>query len=249
MGRLEGRVALVTGASGALGGAIAKGLSAEGAAVVVHYGRSADAAAAVVSAIRGAGGRAEAVQADLSRPDQAAALVDAARRAFDGLHILVNNAGINRDTLVLRMKEEDWEAVINTNLSGAFYCTKAALREFVRQRAGRIITIVSVAGQIGTAGQANYAAAKAGLIGMTKAVAREVASRGITVNAVSPGFIEAGMTAQLPPDVVCGYIEQVPLGRAGKPEEVAAAVVFLASDDAAYITGQVLNVDGGLVMR
>ncbi|HEU5299846.1 MAG TPA: 3-oxoacyl-[acyl-carrier-protein] reductase [bacterium] len=249
MGRLEGRVALVTGASGALGGAIAKGLSAEGAAVVVHYGRSADAAAAVVSAIRGAGGRAEAVQADLSRPDQAAALVDAARRAFDGLHILVNNAGINRDTLVLRMKEEDWEAVINTNLSGAFYCTKAALREFVRQRAGRIITIVSVAGQIGTAGQANYAAAKAGLIGMTKAVAREVASRGITVNAVSPGFIEAGMTAQLPPDVVRGYIEQVPLGRAGKPEEVAAAVVFLASDDAAYITGQVLNVDGGLVMR
>lgn len=249
MGRLEGRVALVTGASGALGGAIAKGLSAEGAAVVVHYGRSADAAAAVVSAIRGAGGRAEAVQADLSRPDQAAALVDAARRAFDGLHILVNNAGINRDTLVLRMKEEDWEAVINTNLSGAFYCTKAALREFVRQRAGRIITIVSVAGQIGTAGQANYAAAKAGLIGMTKAVAREVASRGITVNAVSPGFIEAGMTARLPPDVVRGYIEQVPLGRAGKPEEVAAAVVFLASDDAAYITGQVLNVDGGLVMR
>lgn len=249
MGRLDGRVALVTGASGALGGAIAKGLSAEGAAIVVHYGRSADAAAAVVSAIRGAGGRAEAVQADLSRPDQAAALVDAARRAFDGLHILVNNAGINRDTLVLRMKEEDWEAVINTNLSGAFYCTKAALREFVRQRAGRIITIVSVAGQIGTAGQANYAAAKAGLIGMTKAVAREVASRGITVNAVSPGFIEAGMTARLPADVVRGYIEQVPLGRAGKPEEVAAAVVFLASDDAAYITGQVLNVDGGLVMR
>ena len=249
MGRLDGRVALVTGASGALGSAIAKALSAEGAAVVAHYGRHADATAALVDAIRGAGGRAEAVQADLTRSDQAAGLVDAARRAFGGLHILVNNAGIARDALVLRMKEEDWDAVINTNLSGAFHCTKAALREFVRQRAGRIIMITSVSGQIGTPGQANYAAAKAGLVGMTKAIAREVASRGITVNAVCPGFIDAGMTTQLPPEVVRGYIEQVPLARAGKPEEVAAAVVFLASDDAAYITGQVVNVDGGLVMR
>ncbi|HXF81739.1 MAG TPA: 3-oxoacyl-[acyl-carrier-protein] reductase [bacterium] len=249
MARLEGKVAIVTGASGALGGAIAKALAAEGAAVVAHYGRNAEAASALVEAIRRAGGRAEPVAADISRSDQAAALVQAAIKAFGGLHILVNNAGITRDTLVLRMKEEDWQAVINTNLSGAFYCTKAALREFVRQRGGRIITITSVAGQIGTVGQANYAAAKAGLIGMTRAVAREVASRGITVNAVAPGFIEAGMTMQLPADVVRTYLEQVPLARAGKPEEVAAAVVFLASDDASYITGQVLNVDGGLVMR
>jgi 3-oxoacyl-[acyl-carrier protein] reductase len=242
-------VAIVTGASGALGSAIAKALAAEGAAVIAHYGRNAEAAAALVEAIRRAGGRAEAVAADVSRPDQAAALVQAALQAFGGVHILVNNAGITRDTLVLRMKEGDWQAVLDTNLSGAFYCTKAALREFVRQRGGRIITITSVAGQIGTVGQANYAAAKAGLIGLTRAVAREVASRGITVNAVAPGFIEAGMTAQLPAEVVRAYLEQVPLARAGKPEEVAAAVVFLASDDAAYITGQVLNVDGGLVMR
>ena len=249
MGRLDGRVAAVTGASGTLGGAIARACAAEGASVVVHYSRSADAAATLVEAIRSAGGRAEAVQADLDEPDQAVRLVEGAQRAFGGIHILVNNAGTTRDTLVLRMKEEDWQAVINTNLSGAFFCTKAVLREFLRQRAGRIINITSVVGQIGTVGQANYAAAKAGLIGLTRAVAREVASRGITVNAVAPGFIEAGMTVQLPPDVVKRYAEQVPLGRAGKPEDVAAAVVFLASDDAAYITGQVLNVDGGLVMR
>lgn len=249
MGRLEGRVAIVTGASGALGRAIAAALAGEGAAVVVHYGSNRDAAEAVVDAIRGQGGRAQSVQADLSVPDQAQRLVESATAAFGGVHVLVNNAGIARDTLVLRMKEEDWQTVINTNLSGAFYCIKAVLREFVRRRGGRIINITSVAGQIGTAGQANYAAAKAGLIGLTKAVAREVASRGITVNAVAPGFIDAGMTVQLPADVVKGYIEQVPLGRAGKPEEVAAAVVFLASDDAAYITGTVLNVDGGLVMR
>lgn len=249
MGRLEGRVAIVTGASGALGRAIATALAAEGAAVIVHYGSNRDAAEAVVDAIRGQGGRAQSVQADLSVPDQAQRLVEAAISAFGGVHVLVNNAGIARDTLVLRMKEEDWQTVINTNLSGAFYCTKAVLREFVRRRGGRIINITSVAGQIGTAGQANYAAAKAGLIGLTKAVAREVASRGITVNAVAPGFIEAGMTLQLSAEVVKGYLEQVPLGRAGKPEEVAAAVVFLASDDAAYITGAVLNVDGGLVMR
>ncbi|HEU4798394.1 MAG TPA: 3-oxoacyl-[acyl-carrier-protein] reductase [bacterium] len=249
MGRLEGRVAIVTGASGALGRAIATALAAEGAAVIVHYGSNRDAAEAVVDAIRGQSGRAQSVQADLSVPDQAQRLVEAAISAFGGVHVLVNNAGIARDTLVLRMKEEDWQTVINTNLSGAFYCTKAVLREFVRRRGGRIINITSVAGQIGTAGQANYAAAKAGLIGLTKAVAREVASRGITVNAVAPGFIEAGMTLQLSAEVVKGYLEQVPLGRAGKPEEVAAAVVFLASDDAAYITGAVLNVDGGLVMR
>jgi len=249
MPKLAGRVAIVTGASGALGGVIALALAREGAAIMAHYSGNREAAEAVVGAIREQGGRAESVQGDLSRAEDARRVVEGALETFGGLSILVNNAGITRDTLVLRMKEEDWSAVINTNLGGAFHCIKAALREFLRARSGRIINITSVAGQMGTAGQANYAAAKAGLIGLTRSVAREVASRGITVNAVAPGFIDAGMTMQLPADLVKKYIEQVPLGRAGKPEEVAAAVVFLASDDAAYVTGQVINVDGGLVMR
>ncbi|HLA23785.1 MAG TPA: 3-oxoacyl-[acyl-carrier-protein] reductase [bacterium] len=249
MPKLAGRVAIVTGASGALGGVIALALAREGAAIMAHYSGNREAAEAVVGAIREQGGRAESVQGDLSRAEDARRVVEGAVEAFGGLSILVNNAGLTRDTFLLRMKEEDWSAVINTNLGGAFHCIKAALREFLRARSGRIINITSVAGQMGTAGQANYAAAKAGLIGLTRSVAREVASRGITVNAVAPGFIDAGMTMQLPADLVKKYIEQVPLGRAGKPEEVAAAVVFLASDDAAYVTGQVINVDGGLVMR
>lgn len=249
MGKLDTQVAIVTGGSGALGRAISTALATEGAAVVVHYASNRDKAEAVVGAISEMGGRAASVQADLATPEGARQLVASALESFGKIDILVNNAGMIRDTLILRMKDEDWSTVLHTNLSSAFYCTKAVLREFVRQHGGRIINIASIVAEVGNPGQANYVAAKAGLIGLTKAVAREVATRGITVNAVAPGFIEAGMTSRLSPEQTRTHIEQVPLGRAGKPEEVAAAVVFFASNDAAYITGQVLNVDGGLVMR
>ncbi|MDQ7829145.1 MAG: 3-oxoacyl-[acyl-carrier-protein] reductase [Armatimonadota bacterium] len=247
--RLAGRVALVTGASGGLGRAIALELARQGAAVGVHYGRRREAAEAVVQAIGERGGRAVALGGDLTDPATPGRLVEAVQAWGDGLHILVNNAGIARDTLILRMKDEDWDAVLETNLGAAFRCIRAVLRPMVRQRSGRIINVVSIAGQIGNAGQANYAAAKAGLIGLTKATAREVASRGITVNAVAPGLIDVGLTEALGPEQVRRFLDQIPLGRLGTAAEVAAAVAFLASDDAAYITGHVLNVDGGLVMR
>jgi len=248
-GTLDGKVAVVTGASGGLGRAIALALAKDGAAVAVHYGTNRDAAEQVVSDITTRGGRAISVQGDLTASEPAQRIMAAAKDALGGVHILVNNAGITKDTLLLRMRDEDWEAVLAANLSATFYCTKAALREMLRQRGGRIVNMTSVAAQLGPAGQANYAASKAGIIGFTKAVAREVGSRGITVNAVAPGFIAVGMTDRLPPEVVNTYVEQVPLGRAGKPEEVAAVVAFLASDDAAYITGQVIHVNGGLVMH
>jgi 3-oxoacyl-[acyl-carrier protein] reductase len=247
--RLRDQVAVVTGASGAIGSRIALALAREGAAVIVHYRRNAEAAGRVVQDIEAAGGRAAARSGDLANPEHAAAVVAMAADAYGRLDVLVNNAGIARDGLILRMTDQDWQAVVQTNLTATFHCIRAALREFVRQRRGRIINIVSTAGQGGHAGQANYVAAKAGVIGLTRAVAREVGSRGITVNAVAPGYIEAGMTQALPPEVMARYMAQIPLGRAGSPDDVAAAVVFLASADAAYITGQVLNVDGGMVMH
>ncbi len=248
MSTLMGRVALVTGSSRGIGRAIAMALARQGCKVVVNYHHRAAEAEEVVQRIREAGGEAVAVQADVSLAAEAQKLVDATVAAFGTLDILVNNAGIARDNLLLRMAEEDWDAVLDTNLKGAFHCTKAAQRIFLRKRAGRIINIGSVVGLVGNAGQANYAAAKAGLVGLTKALAKELGSRNITVNLVAPGFIQTEMTAGLSAEVIQQALARIPLARLGAPEDVAAAVVFLASDEAAYITGQVLCVDGGMAM-
>ncbi|MCF4966475.1 3-oxoacyl-[acyl-carrier-protein] reductase [Nostoc sp. CMAA1605] len=243
---LKGQVAVVTGASRGIGRAIALELAAYGATVVVNYASSSGAADAVVAEITGKGGEAIALQADVSQADQVDALVSAVMDKFKRIDIFVNNAGITRDTLLLRMKPEEWQAVIDLNLTGVFLCTRAVSKIMLKQRSGRIISITSVAGQMGNPGQANYSAAKAGVIGFTKTVAKELASRGITVNAVAPGFIETDMTSDLKADEILKYI---PLGRYGQPEEIAGMVRFLAADPAAaYITGQVFNVDGGMVM-
>lgn len=246
---LQGQAAIVTGGSRGLGRAIALRLAAEGAAVVVNYVRRADDAVAVVAEIEAGGGRAVAVQADVAAADGADRLVQAALDSFGRLDIVVNNAGITRDQLLLRMKEDDWDAVLDTNLKGVFHCTKAALRPLIKQRTGRIINISSVVGLVGNVGQANYAAAKAGLIGFTKAVAREVASRGITVNAICPGYFDTEMTQALPPDVQDAHKANIPLGRFGDQAELAAVVAFLAGPGAAYITGQTIAVDGGMTMQ
>lgn len=245
-GRLQGRVALVTGASRGIGAAIAERLAAEGAIVAVNYAGRADAAADVVARIEAAGGTAKAFQADVSDPAACSKLVTGVFETFGRLDILVNNAGITRDGLLVRMSDADWSAVIDTNLSGAFYAMRAASKIMMKARSGSIVTIASVVGLVGNAGQVNYAAAKAGLVGMTKSVARELASRGVRANAIAPGFIATEMTEALPDATRDAAVATIAMGRLGAPEDIAAAVAFLASDDASYITGQVLAVDGGM---
>jgi 3-oxoacyl-[acyl-carrier protein] reductase len=245
---LDGRVALVTGSARGIGRAIAGELAARGAAIVVNYARSADAAEDLVREIEAGGGKAVAIGGDVADPAVAASLVEGAVVAFGKLDILVNNAGINRDGLAMRMSDEDWRAVIEVDLSGAFYCAREAAKIMVRQRSGVIVNVSSVIGLIGNAGQVNYAAAKAGLLGMTKSLARELAARSIRVNAVAPGFIETEMTSALSETVREKALGQVPAGRFGSAEEVAHLVGFLCCDDASYISGQVVAVDGGMTM-
>lgn len=245
---LEGRVAVVTGSSRGIGRAIALELANRGAAVTINYLRSTQAAEEVVRQIQGSGGRALAYQADVSDFEQSQELIKFAISNFGGLDVLINNAGITRDTLIMRMSETDWDIVQSTNLKSTFNCSKAAVRHMMRKRHGRIVNITSVSGQIGNAGQSNYSASKAGQIGFTKALAREVASRKITVNAIAAGFIETDIWAGVSEKALQTALSFIPLGRKGQPEEIAYAVAFLASDQAAYITGQVLGVDGGMAM-
>ncbi|MBR5909688.1 MAG: 3-oxoacyl-[Schwartzia sp.] len=245
---LDGKCALVTGASRGIGRAVALKLASEGAKVALNFAGNEAAADAVKQEIEAAGGEAILVKADVANEAAVQDMVQKTADAFGRIDILVNNAGITRDGLLARMKEEDWDAVLSTNLKGVFLTTKAAAKLMMKQRAGRIVNMASVVGVTGNAGQANYSAAKAGVIGFTKTIAKELASRGITANAVAPGFIDTDMTSGLPDKAKEAALSGIPLGRMGTPEDIAAAVLFLVSDQASYITGQVLNVDGGMVM-
>ncbi len=245
---LDGKVAIITGASRGIGRSVAIELAKLGAKVVINYAGNEAAAEEVKNIIVAAGGQGIVIKADVGDAEAVDAMVKETISTFGKIDILVNNAGITRDNLLMRMKEEDWDAVMNINLKGVFVCTKAVSRIMMKQRAGKIINMTSVVGLMGNAGQANYAAAKAGVIGFTKSMAKELASRGITVNAIAPGFIGTDMTAVLSDQVKTELTEKIPAGRLGSPEDVAAAVTFLASDSANYITGQTLNVDGGMLM-
>ena len=245
---LTGKIAVVTGASRGIGKEIAKTLAAKGAIVVVNYNGSAAKAEETVKEIEALGGKAEALQCNVSEYDKAAEMMEYVVKTYGRVDILVNNAGITRDNLLMKMSEEDFDAVLDANLKGAFLCMKAAYRPMMKQRFGRIICLSSIVGLRGNAGQANYAASKAGLIGMSKSFAKELAARGITVNLVAPGFIETDMTAVLPEKVREGLLSSIPMGKLGQPEDVARAAVFFAQPEAGYITGQVLCVDGGMAV-
>ena len=246
--RLEGKVALVTGASRGIGREIALELAREGASVAVNYAGSESKALEVVDEIKAMGRDAFAIQADVSNSESVTDMTKETIERFGKVDILVNNAGITKDNLLMRMKESEWDDVININLKGVFLCTKAVTRQMMKQRSGRIINISSIVGVSGNPGQANYVAAKSGVIGLTKTTAKELSSRGITVNAVAPGFITTDMTDKLNEDVKTEMLKQIPLARLGEPKDIARTVVFLASEDSAYMTGQTLHVDGGMVM-
>ena len=247
MGRLNDRMAIITGSARGIGKAIALEMAREGCALVISDIDEEGAAKTAAEIVEG-GGRAEAIRADISNAGEVEGLIEKSLKIFNQIDILINNAGITRDNLLMRMKEEDWDLVMRINLKGAFLCSKKAIRPMIRQGRGKIVNISSVVGLMGNVGQANYAASKAGLIGLTRSLAKELAGKNIQVNAIAPGFIETDMTSRLPEEVKQAYMTNIPAGRAGKPDEIGKLAVFLASPEADYITGQVIAIDGGLLI-